>query len=178
MRKSRKNVENKNEENRQIEELLQKVDSFQNLSEQLQYQMDVIKSLGNIYACIYFIDVKNDSFVELSSFVELQSTLKEKENEFHASVLFDVLCSTFVIPEYSDSLRTFTDLKKMDSLLDGRKKTSIELFVKNLGWYLARILEVDRDEDNNLSHILFVMKDINEEKNLELASRKASEEYK
>ncbi|MCR5763666.1 MAG: response regulator [Treponema sp.] len=178
MRKShKKSDEHKAVENQQIEELVQKINSLQNLSEQLQYQMDVIQSLGNVYECIYYIDVKNDNFVELSSFPELQAVLNEEENNFSARYLFDKLCSNFIIDEYADSLKTFTDLNRIDFLLDGRKKISIEFFVKNFGWYIGRIIEIDRDEEGNLLHVLFVMKDIDEEKNQELASKKASEEY-
>lgn len=179
MRKSLKSVSVKDDaENRQIEELSKKLDSFKNLSEQLQTRIDVIQSLGNIYSCIYYIDVQNDNFVELLSFPELKDALKEDENNFQASFLFRQLYKKFVISEFSDSLRAFTELNHIDSLLDGRKKVSFEFYIKDLGWYVCRMIEIDRDENGQLSHILFVMKDINEEKNQELATKKASEEYR
>lgn len=58
----------------------------------------------------------------------------------------------------------FTDLSTLDERIGKNEYISTEYKGKKVGWCRARFIEVDRDENGKLKHVIFAVQDISNEK--------------
>ena len=150
------------------ESFSQNTDVLNGMSAQLS--IDIIRSFTSIYSCVYYIDIKKSTFTTIKVCSYIQSLLSDDSVE----TLFYHIQNDFALPEYTDDVKKFTNLNDIDAVLGDRKQVSIEFVAESVGWVRASIMEASRDADGKLEHILYAMQVINEEKNHELAMKKAA----
>lgn len=150
---------------------VQDVEIFKDISEELK--IDIIRSFVSIYSCAYYINLKNSTVRELKS-CEVINNLLDNNN---AESFFEHIRKDFALPEYYEELKDFTDLNNINNVLQEGKRITLEFVAKDVGWVRGFIMNGGRSADGKLESILYTMKVINDEKNLELANKKAAEAY-
>ena len=125
---------------------------------------EIISAISKIYFSIYRIDLVNDIYEEVSS-----------ENELHrltghtgkASTQMRELCYSFVMPEYQPQVLQFFDLSTLAHRLRQDESLAIEYLAQDGNWHLARFIVKRRDEDGEVTNVLYVTRLISEQKRRE-----------
>lgn len=136
---------------------------------------EIISAIGKIYSSIFYIDLENDYFEEVSS-----------DNEIHrltgkrgiASKKMKELCDKFVADEYHDNVMRFFDLSTIAERLKTDDTTAVEYLAKDGNWHLARFIVKKRNPDGKVMDILYVTNLISDtkhrEQNLILIAKEAN----
>lgn len=134
----------------------------------------VIQSMSSIYFAAYYIDVKQDTYIEIKAKRSIKETIKEtgmaQESLFLA-------CEKLIVPEYSDRMHKFLDLSTIEARLEGKNAISCEYIGVTTGWSMAYIIAGDRDKDGKLNHIFYAARIIHDEKERERAQKRKIDEY-
>lgn len=153
---------------KQIDEL---VAYEQNSRRQLQEALDdanlnneIISAISKIYFSIYRIDLTQDMYEEVSS-----------DNEVHrltgrigrASAKMAELCHRFVAPEYQDKILQFFDLSTISERLHTEETIAMDYLANDGNWHLARFIVKKRDQQGNVTNILYATRLISEQKRRE-----------
>ena len=125
---------------------------------------EIISAISKIYFSIYRIDLVSDIYEEISS-----------ENELHrltghtgkASVLMQELCHSYVTPEYQTQVLQFFDLSTLPHRLQHDESVATEYLAQDGNWHLARFIVKRRNEDGEVTNVLYVTRLISEQKRQE-----------
>ena len=125
---------------------------------------EIISAISKIYFSIYRIDLVNDIYEEVSS-----------ENELHrltghtgkASTQMRELCHSFVAEEYQPQVLQFFDLSTLARRLQHDESLAIEYLAQDGNWHLARFIVKRRNEDGEVTNVLYVTRLISEQKRRE-----------
>jgi len=130
----------------------------------------IISSLSKIYFCDYYIDLQADRMLELDATEELRVFVGQKRS---AQGLLADFCRQFVLPAYAPDFLAFTDLSALPAKMDGRQTVSCEFECRSSGWCRAVFIAVRRGASGLVSHVVYALQHIQEEKETELKTRQA-----
>lgn len=125
---------------------------------------EIISSISRIYFSIYRIDLRDDFYEEISS-----------SNDVHrltghigrASSKMMELCDSFVSPDYRERVRKFFDLSDLPQRMKNDESVAIEYLANDGNWHMARFIEKKRDENGELTNVLYVTRLISDMKRRE-----------
>jgi len=135
----------------------------------LSERASIIFSLSKIFFCNYFVDVKNDFYREIEATPGIQQIVAKK-GKASAAVAKD--CKYFVEEEFQAGYREFTDCTTIQQRIGDKPSITFEFLGKHLGWCRATFIVVKRDSKGEVSHLLFAIQGIEEEKQQELITQK------
>ena len=145
------------------------------LPESNQALMDrtrVIRSLGEIYTSMYYIDLFTGRFTELSSVDQVKARIGTSGDAQERMIYFS---HHMVAPEHTKEMLVFTDLTTLEKRMEHSRIISMQyqstLFAnseKDRNWRECSFIEGDRDADGRLSHVIFTTKSIHDVKAREL----------
>ena len=150
--------------------------------EELKTRMRIIQSMSEIYTSVYYIDLIEDTFSELSSLSPVRSQIGKKGA---AQERLNYFCHHMMKPEFTDELLAFVDLSTLDRRLRGarivsRQYQSIVTLPGNQDgapqWTECCFIEGDRAPDGTLAHVVFATRTIHNWKVRELEAQKALQE--
>ncbi len=129
-------------------------------AQRLQQQLT---SAADIYVSVHDIDVINDSF---SSIVINNKSLTDVmgmdiTNAQHVLTETSVRLSA---PESREEIRSFVDYSTLEERLKGRKTITIELLTVYDVWIRGRFIASQYTPDGKLSHVLWLIENIDDEK--------------
>ncbi|MDO4500201.1 MAG: histidine kinase dimerization/phospho-acceptor domain-containing protein [Erysipelotrichaceae bacterium] len=155
--------------------------------EKQKKNLSIFKSLGEIYASLYYIDLNKNRFEVITSPNAVQNQIGKGGN---AQEPFYHMCDHMVLPEYREAMLSFTDLSTLTVRLNENKivkqqfQSSLPLGPnKEVGtWVEAQFIDAGRDEEGNVTNVIFATQSIQYEKLKELEAKdkieKALEEAK
>ncbi|MDO4487437.1 MAG: PAS domain-containing sensor histidine kinase, partial [Bacillota bacterium] len=164
-------VEESKQENQDLQE--EKTEVINDI-EILKNQLDIIKSVAGVYICLYYVDLSDYSYIELGTTADDVEELIGKKGEAH--VAFEQMCRYLVADEFVDAMKEFT---KVETVNDRLKNTNwiTRQFIDTKGnWTEGWFIAADRDENGNCKHAVWGVRDISEQKNIELAYQNELEE--
>lgn len=125
---------------------------------------EIVSAISKIYFSIYRIDLNADIYDEISSGEEFHrlTGLSGK-----ASLKMKEFCNTFVTHEYYDRVMLFLDLSTLKERLSRDESVGIEYLAKDGNWHLARFIVKKRDENGQVSHVLYTTRLISDTKHRE-----------
>ena len=144
-------------------------------------RMKIIQSMSEIYTSVYYIDIADNSFVEITS---LDSVHNEIGAAGIAQERLDYFCKNMVTEEFTEELLDFVNLKTLGERLSGEKIISREFLcsleqperaLETPYWAQCSFIEVDR-EDGQLAHVVFATQTIHDSKTKELNTTKKLQE--
>lgn len=154
---------------------------LQDTNKALIERMKIIQSMSEIYTSVYYIDLADNSFVEITS-------LNNVHNQIGASGIaqerLDYFCKNMMTEEYTNELLDFVNLKTLGERLSGEKIISREFLctvprddisIETPYWAQCSFIEVDRDH-GQLAHVVFATQTIHEFKTKELNTTKKLQE--
>ncbi len=124
----------------------------------------IIQSMGRIYFSSLYIDIKNNSFIELSNLDHIREVIGEKGNVREA---IQLISEKLVLPEYSQDMLEFMNLDTLDERMQNKQFITTKYIGVTSGWSQAYIIEGDRDENGKLKHIFYASRIIHDEKEVE-----------
>jgi signal transduction histidine kinase/ligand-binding sensor protein/ActR/RegA family two-component response regulator len=139
----------------------------------LTERTDIISSLSKIFFCDYFIDLDADKYRELDATAQLHKLTGDSGK---ASAMIAAACRYFAKPEYLDDFLAFTDLSTLKERLGSRTTVTFEFESRDSGWCRASFIRVKSTEDGIVSHVVYALQYIQEEKENELKQRKMLKE--
>lgn len=132
---------------------------------ELVKHLSIINTIAKIFNGIYYINMKDYSFVELGETLPFVNGLVRSSG--NALEAFEKLCNDFVLPEMHDECREFLDITTINSRLNGKIWISRNFREIYNEWFEGIFIVVDRDDDGNCKHIIFAARNINEIKKRE-----------
>ncbi|MCQ2586097.1 MAG: GGDEF domain-containing protein [Treponema sp.] len=129
-------------------------------------QQRIIQSLADTYYTLHVIDLKNDTFNEVSASKIIHNLYEQEKEKTNQEILWNVM--KFVCaPEYLEGLKEFTRLSTLNKRLASHKMVSFDFLGTLDGWARASFINYELDPDGKLSKVLFVTQIIDEEKRRE-----------
>jgi len=125
-------------------------------------KFNIIGSLSNIYTYTYYINLEEDIYqIITNTEIRRESThplpaVREK---------VDVLLQENIKEKYREELRMFLDLETLATRMQSVDSLSMEYETQQRGWFRGRFILVERDSQGKLLSAIYVIRDINEEKN-------------
>ena len=147
-------VENIDEEKRERDIIL---DTAKQLSEQLS-------SVGNIYMSMYDIDIINDTYEEIRVMLEFIAEAIKGESNINAQETFINAAESLTSEESREAVEEFLDFSTLDERIGMGETTIIEFLGTNDTWCRGRFIVSKRTDDGRISHVLWVVENIDKEK--------------
>lgn len=142
-------------------------------NEELLEQKEIIHSLGNIYYALYLIHLLEDSYEEIKSVDQIAQYIPKTGK---ASEKLGIVCDKLIFRDYMDEMRRFTDISTIKTRLKNADIVSLEFMSFQSSWSRANLIAVHRDENGDVTHVLFATQHIDEEKQKELQYQRNLEE--
>lgn len=137
----------------------------------LTRQLDIIKSLSLMFTCVYYIDLKDYSYIELYSMQQpVHQLIGRAGDKKHA---LDMMVNQIVMPKYIDGMKEFLDFSTANERLKNKNCVFYQYESKYRRWIEAIIIAAHRNEHGDCDHVILAMRDIEELKQKELAQQKA-----
>lgn len=148
---------------------------LQSNQEKLEARFNIIKSMSSIYFVSYYIDLTDDTFIELAT---AKDSIRSVVNSCgKATESLKAACENLITAEYKESIREFFDLSTINERLKNKNVVSCEYIGVTTGWSEAYLIAGDRDAEGNLLHIFLAARTIHDEKAKESEQIRKLEEY-
>lgn len=126
---------------------------------------EIIDSISKLYWSIYRMDLSTGTCEEVSTDQEwhrLTGMRGRTEDVFREAR------ETFVAQEYQEIMREFLDTSTLAERLRDTESVAVEYRAARGGWHLARFIVKNRDDSGNVTKVLYVVRQIDREKQMEL----------
>jgi len=140
----------------------------------LAARYNIINSMSSIYFVSYYIDLVNDTYVELTAKDNIREFVKYRGKAQSALL---VASEKLIVPEHQEMMREFWDLSTIAERLKNTNAVTCKYIGVTTGWSQAYFIAGDRDKDGNVLHVIFAARMIHEEKAAEDKQIKELEDY-
>ncbi len=126
---------------------------------------EIIKALSTIYSSIILADVDTREY-EIFNSVKLMDSVSAKKANFNETR--EKMLSAFVVPDMRESMSEFLDFDTLPRRLKDTNTVVTHYKTLDDRWVEARFVVKRRDADGLVKEVLYVVRDISEEKIREL----------
>ncbi|MDO4182259.1 MAG: response regulator [Coriobacteriia bacterium] len=127
----------------------------------LSRRYDIIMSLADIYTSVFYISLEDHTYINEKVSDALNSVIASN----NADEAFKKACAYLMAPEYAQSMLEFTNLDTLRKRMGSRDMITTQYFgrvVESPGshWIEASFIDAGRDEQGNLTHVLYVTRPV------------------
>ena len=151
-----------------VQEDMKKKQQMEETMADLKMNNEIISAISKMYWIIYRMDLIHDTYEEISS-KESMHRLTGRSGKI--SVQFTKAREKIVAPEFQERMREFLDVSTLAERLKNREEISTEYRAITGVWHQARFIVKLRNEAGEVTNVLYVTRDINDQKISELESR-------
>lgn len=148
----------------QLEEIASLNNQLKKNEAEKKEQYEILDSLAEIFYSMHVIDLINDTVKEYNAKNEVKKIVNHTNG---ATEMMNQVIDSVIKSESLDEALAFTDLKTVSERLTGKKIISKELIGKNIGWFLASFILMEKDKNGKPSKVIFTTRVIDEEKKQE-----------
>jgi len=131
---------------------------------------NIIKTISLLFNSMYLIDMRDHTFKEIAN---LSKSVKDVIGaQGYAPPQFDAMLKHLIKPASVDSMRAFVDLNTLNSRLAGKSWISQQFESVALEWAEGIFIAAERDDDGNVTRVLWCTRGIKDTKKKELAYEK------
>lgn len=130
-----------------------------------QMQIQQWKSLADIYVSMVQADLDTDKFMVMRTNEYIQKAISSEQLGFKKN-LTDVMTAT-TAPEFLNGVLEFIDVTTLRNRLKNKRTITHEFMGVNFGWCRARFIAVRQSGDEELNRVIYVVENINDQKNRE-----------
>ena len=134
---------------------------------------EIISAIATLYVTIVQANVNERTYELLKGHDLVQKILGQKGK---IDDVMERLPTAFAAPEGREKYREFLDIDTLEERLRNTNSVSIEFMGANGEWRLSRFIVKSRDAQGNVVDVLYVARDITEEKSRELMYQKQLKE--
>ena len=151
-----------------VQEDMKKKQQMEETMADLKMNNEIISAISKMYWIIYRMDLIHDTYEEISS-KESMHRLTGRSGKI--SVQFTKAREKIVAPEFQERMREFLDASTLAERLKNREEISTEYRAITGVWHQARFIVKLRNEAGEVTNVLYVTRDINDQKISELERR-------
>lgn len=145
-------------------EIQKKNIELEELVKNQEMSLNIVSSLSKSFVCIYYVDLDDESFVELSqtNFNDIKNHIGSNGN---AREKFVEMSKYLVQPEYAKEALEFIELSTVaDRLKDVDFIEFVFKGIPQVGWCNGSFIAAKREENGRVTKVLWAIKTINEQK--------------
>ncbi|MCQ2535777.1 MAG: diguanylate cyclase, partial [Lachnospiraceae bacterium] len=120
-----------------------------------------MSGMANIYKTMFIIDTEAKELIQLDSDDRVKKLLSEKEDYKDK---FNNFIENVVNEEYVDLAKLFVNIDNLSAKMKLKNTISCDLLGKNVGWFRAQFVVINRDKDGNADRFVFTTQVIDDEK--------------
>ncbi|SHK64449.1 diguanylate cyclase (GGDEF) domain-containing protein [Fibrobacter sp. UWH5] len=138
----------------------------ENLANSKERKMQLLqwKSMANIYISMAQVDMDTDEFTMMRTNQFIQDSLPTEKN---FTVCVKKVMEATTDPDYLEEVLAFTDMTTLKDRLRDKNTITHEFLGKHFGWCRARFIAVKDSEEEVLHRVIYVVENIDEQKNRE-----------
>lgn len=129
---------------------------------------EIIDSISKLYWLIYRMDLVTGTYEEISAGSEVHR-LTGKHGK--TAEVFKEVRETVVIKEHQKMMKAFLDTSTLAERLSETESISVEYQAIGGSWHSGRFIVKKRDENNRVTNVLYVVRQIDQQKQMELEYR-------
>ena len=149
------------------EQEAQKV-SLENALAAATLNSEIIDSISKIYWLIYRMDLVQGTYEEISAGQEMHRLTGKRGM---IKEVFKNVRETIVCEEHQEIMEKFLDTTTLADRLSETESVGIEYRAANGSWHLGRFIVKKRDGSGRVTNVLYVVREIDKQKQLELNYR-------
>lgn len=138
-----------------------------------QEKLAIIGALGNIYSCIYYVDLASGTFSLVSGD---DYFAKYSPSDHDAARTAKQWVERGLNEEFREELLSFVDLSTLSDRMKHVAILSRECISKSSGWIRVNFIVANRDSAGNVTKVLWTVQYIDREKQRELEAKNALQE--
>lgn len=146
---------------------------LEELYESREEKLAIIGALGNIYYCIYYVDLSLGTFSIVSG-NDYFSRYSEGDSDAARTAVHWTECG--INEEFRAEMLEFIDLSTLSERMRNVPILSRECVSKSLGWIRVSFIAANRDHAGNVTQVLWTVQHIDQEKQRELDAKIALQE--
>ena len=131
---------------------------------------DIMSALSKVYWQIYSIDLKADTYIEVFNGYGVENEHLCRSDKAQES--FYNIVDQFVSKDYVEMVHSFLNYKTLVGRLSGTDSISLDFYAVNGHWMSAAYIAQKRDQDENVTNVLFTIKNIDKQKKEEFKQQK------
>ena len=126
---------------------------------------EIVSSISKLYWLIYHMDLVEGTYEEISAGQEMYRLTGKKG---HTEEVFKEASKTIVSFEYQNAMKKFLDTGTLADRLKEADSTAMEYRTTSGSWHLARFIVKKRNTAGKVTNVLYVVRQIDKEKELEI----------
>lgn len=127
---------------------------------------EIIDSISKLYWLIYQINLETGTYEEISAGNEMHR-LTGRHGETEEA--FQHAINTIVDGEHQEMMKEFLDTSTLADRLKDTESIAVEYRAKSGSWHQARFIEKKRNPSGKVTNVLYAVRQIDEEKQVEIA---------
>lgn len=127
---------------------------------------EIVDSISKIYWLIYRMDLVSGTYEEISAGQEMHRLTGKYGN---TEDVFKEARETIVSSEYQEIMEDFLDTSTLNERLKDTESIAVEYLATSGSWHLARFIVKKRDPSGNVTNVLYAVRQIDKEKQVENA---------
>lgn len=139
-------------------------EKIQKALDEVNLSNEIISAISKVYISIYRIDLIKDHYEEISSSGDMHYLTGVSGV---ASAKLKEICEKFAKEEYKEEVLKFFDLGTLKDRLMNEENIGIEFKTVDDSWLLSRFIVKKRDENNVPTNVLYVTRNISNQKRKE-----------
>lgn len=126
---------------------------------------EIIGAISKIYWLIYRVNLTDKTYEEISA---KQETHKLTGKQGYVADIYEKMNREIVADEYKLIMWEFWDISTLTQRLNDTDSIAAEYKTRTGSWNLARFIAKKRDSDGNVTHALYVVRNVEQEKQKEI----------
>ncbi|MCB5473353.1 MULTISPECIES: ATP-binding protein [Blautia] len=127
---------------------------------------EIIDSISKLYWLIYRMNLETGTYEEISAGNEMHKLTGRHGKTEEA---FQHAINTIVDGEHQEMMKEFLDTSTLADRLKDTESIAVEYRAQSGSWHLARFIEKKRNPSGKVTNVLYVVRQIDEEKQVEIA---------
>ena len=137
---------------------------LENALAEVTLNSEIINSISKLYWLIYRIDLIDGTYEEISAGQDMHRLTGKCGS---AEEILREARETVVAPEHQEMMKEFLDISTLPERLKDTESVAVEYHAKMSSWHLARFIVKKRDKYGHVTHVLYVVRQIDAEKQKE-----------
>ena len=138
---------------------------LENALAEARLNSEIVNSISKLYWLIYRVDLVDGTYEEVSAHKE---TLCLTGKSGHIKDVMREMCKNIVSKEYLPMMAAFWDISTLPKRLQDTESVAAEYRAASGSWNLARFIVKKRDENGQVTNVLYVVRQIDQEKQKEI----------
>lgn len=140
---------------------VEKQEALEKALAEAQYINGILKSMSEIYYSMHLIDLELDTVKAYNSQYQVKQIVNHTVG---AKKMMKEVIAFSTDTKYQEAALEFTDLSTVADRMQNKKVISEEFLGNRLGWYRAQFIEIESDDNNKPTKVVFTTQNINEER--------------